>query len=301
MIQSKFEWVNTPVIGLWPQQQQEDMIDDIDSRYPEERGDLFSRIWNREKKPWVYTGHAFGYIPLMEKGEQYIPITYAGKIEPDISLKNQRITLSLGQLRVADYPGRGNHMILFDFYAKNQTDYGEEHLHFNNVFRVHEGQQAPVIGYPIFSGLNVGEEGVQLRCYTVNVKNESDEKFLNFLESDVFKSGLTLFTIAQPAIAPLSKMALGLTQEIAKHNRNVPVQEFYMGLDFSNNGMTAHLREGSYIAVQIPDDFVQNWSWEKWRFDAHTGQIVNITDNKSLIPYNYIVFNVNKFADDNKI
>lgn len=293
------EWIETPVVGKMSDSQISQLMHSIEGGGIEEqtREGLLSQINIWKHKQWNNTGHAFGFIPLVEKNKRYISISYAGKIEPDLTLKNKRIKLTMGQLRVADYPGNGNHLILFDFYAINQTDDGKEHLHFNNVFRVMEGQHAPVIGYPIFSGLNVGDEGIQLRCYTVNVKNESDEKFLNFLESDTFKSGLTLLNKSQPAIAPLSKMALSLTQEIAKRNRNVPVQDFYMGLDFSNNGMVAHLREGSYVAVQVPDDFVLIWDWQNWCFDSDTGQIVSTKDRKLLIPYNYIVFNIKRLAE----
>ena len=65
------------------------------------------------------------------------------------------------------------------------------------------------------------------------MSNDADEKFLDFLESDVFKSGLKLATAAQPAVAPLSGLALGLTKTIAGRNRNVAVQDFHLGLDFT--------------------------------------------------------------------
>jgi hypothetical protein len=73
---------------------------------------------------------------------------------------------------------------------------------------VREGQQAPIIGYPIFIGLNVGSEGVAFKCFTVNVKNDDDEALLSFLESDAFKARLKLVSTMQQAIAPLSGMPL---------------------------------------------------------------------------------------------
>jgi hypothetical protein len=36
-------------------------------------------------------------------------------------------------------------------------------------------------------------------------------------------------------------------------NRNVPVQDFYLGLDFSAIPMRARLAQGSYLAVQISE------------------------------------------------
>src|SRR5687767_1423121 len=161
--------------------------------------------------------------------------------------------MSRNRLRVADYPGSGTHRILFDFYARNQVPGFGEDLHFNATYRVREGERASIAGYPIFLGLNVGADGVAFRCHTVNVKNDADEAFLDFLEGDVFKSGLKLATIAQPAIAPLTGLALGLTKSIAQRNRNVSVQDFYLGLDFTGTSMGARLAVGDYIAVQIPE------------------------------------------------
>ncbi|MEZ4527525.1 MAG: hypothetical protein R2941_16515, partial [Desulfobacterales bacterium] len=102
------------------------------------------------------------------------------------------------------------------------------------------------------------------KCYTVNVKNESDEALLKFLDSDVFKTGLKLAKTAQPAIAPLSEMALGLTRSIAERNKNAPVQNFCMGLDFSAIPTQARLAEGSHIAVQIPEALQTMWDWQDW-------------------------------------
>src|SRR5712692_703051 len=147
-------------------------------------------------RPWQHTSHAYGYLPITKPGRDRLPIQHAGNIEPDTTLRNSRVKISLNRLRVAAYPGNGIHRILFDFYAQNQLPNMTEELHFNSTVRAQEGEQVAVIGYPIFIGLNVGSEGVSFRCYTVNVKNDADEAFLDFLESDVAKGGLKLATIA---------------------------------------------------------------------------------------------------------
>ena len=247
------------------------------------------------EKPWQYTAHAFGYLAPAKPGDGLLPIRHAGNIDGDASLKNSRVKIALNRLRVADYPGGGMHQVLFDFYAQNQLPGEVEHLHFNATFRVLEGQQAAIINYPIFVGLNVGGEGVAFKCLTVNVKNEQDEAFLGFLESEVFQAGLKLATTAQPAIAPLSQMALGLTKSIAKRNRNVPVQEFSMGLDFTSNALGARLAEGDYIAVQIPMKMRTIWDWDEWVYNPKSGEIVNNDDYSQLIPYNYLVFSINRY------
>ena len=196
-------------------------------------------------RAWQHTAHTYGYLAPAPPGSEQLPIQHAGNIAPDASLRNARINIRLNQLRVADYPGRGMHRVLFDFYAQNHVQEGTEHLHFNATYRVREGQQAAVVGQPVFVGLNVGPEGVAFKCYTVNVKNDGDEAFLNVLEADEFKQGLSLASTVQPVIAPFTKMALEMTKAIATRNRNVPVQEFYMGLDFSDTPMGARLAAGS--------------------------------------------------------
>lgn len=262
------------------------------TKKPEDFG-IFD-IFRSKPKPWMHAAHAFGFLPQNPKEGKERQVLPAGKIVADETLKNSRIRITLNRLRVAAYPGGGMHTILFDFYAQNQVKKGTEDVHFNSTFRVEEGAQAGIVGYPIFLGLGVGTVGVAFRCYTVNVKNEQDEKFLSVLESTVFKKGLQLAAVAQPALGPLSELAVGITKGIAARNRNIPVQEFYMGLDFGGARMGARLAQGDYIAVQIPMDLQKVWSWDDWEYDAESGQILNVEDGAN-IPFNYIVFGVTKY------
>jgi hypothetical protein len=245
-------------------------------------------------KPWRYTAHAIGFLRVVGPSSESVEIRHAGNIPADETLKNSRLRITLNRLHVAAYPGGGMHRILFDFYAQNQVPNVTEELHFNSTFRVQEGQQVAVVGYPIFVGLNVGSEGVAFRCYTVNVKNDADEAFLNILESDVAQNGLKLATIAQPALGPFVKVALGLTKTIAQRNRNVPVQDFYLGLDFGGTTMGARLAQGDFI-VQIPERLQVIWDWSEWVYNPNNGHIVNKTRPTELIPYNYLVFGVSRY------
>jgi hypothetical protein len=244
---------------------------------------------------WANTAHAFGYLAPGSAEGGILPIRHAGNMDGDSQLKNSRIRITLNRLRVARYPGSGTHRILLDFYARNEVPGNAEALHFNATFRAEEGQEVAVIGHPIFVGLNVGTEGVAFGCKTVNVQNDNDQKFLEFLDTDVFKAGLQLATTLQPAIAPLTGMALGLTKAIAQRNQNVSVQEFLMGLDFSDDPAGARLAEGSYLAVQIPQSSLLIWDWNEWVFNRANGQVVSKVDPKQLIPYNYIIFGVTKY------
>jgi hypothetical protein len=258
-----------------------------------------SRGWGLlSDKAWKHTAHTFGYLAPAPPGHGPLDIRYAGAIPADPSLRNSRIKITLDRLRVADYPGGGEHRVLFDFYARNQVSGNVEHLHFNATYRVREGEQAAIVGYPIFVGLNVGNEGVDFKCFTVNVGNSGDEALLSFLESDTFKGGLQLATTAQPAIGLFSETALGLTKAIAARNRNVPVQDFFMGLDFSDIPMRARLAVGSYLAVQIPETLTTVWDWSEWVYNPQTGRVVNRDDPTQLIPYNYVVFSISRYEGE---
>jgi hypothetical protein len=247
-------------------------------------------------RPWQHTAHAFGFLEPAGPGDAMLPIVHAGNIPVDESLRDKKVplTVTLDRLRIASYPGGGIHRVLFDFYAQHQAKDQLEHLHFNTTFRAQEGESVAVIGYPLFVGVKAGREGLAFKCFTVNVKNDDDEAFLGFLESDVFKEGLRLAATAQPVIGLFSQTALSLTKAIAKRNRNVAVQDFYMGLDFSDIRTRARLREGSYIAVQIPERSVVVWDWREWVYNPNNGQIVNAADPAQLIPYNYVVLGVSR-------
>ena len=254
-----------------------------------------SLLWwgNKEPKAYEYTNHAFGFIPTDAAGsQQLVDIKEAGNIAPDASLKDKSIKITLDRLRVYEYPGGGVHQILFDFFGRHQTPGSDEDIHFSQTYRAQEGQGAGITGYPVFVGLKVGKEGVKFRVRTVNVKNEDDEKFLAFMNSDPFKNGLQLINATNPLSPVVTNFATGVVDAIAKKDRNIPVQEFDMGLDFNAGIRTrAKLSEGSYIVVQEPEIA---WDWSKWTYSPATGQVVSKADPTKTIPYNYIVFSLSK-------
>jgi hypothetical protein len=252
-------------------------------------------LWPQGGKPdpvYRYTAHAFGFIPK-PAGRPDAAITDAGNIEADKSLKGAAVKVTLDRLRVFAYPGGGTHTILFDFYAQHQTsNHGEsQDLHFAQNYRVLEGGGAGISGYPVFVGLRVGTEGVCFKCATVNVRNEDDQKVLRFLGGDVFKKGVQLINQVNPVLPIVTGFATGIIEAFAHRNDNVGVQDFYLGLDFSGIATRAQLREGSYVAVQVPD--AAAWDWSAWVFRHATGQIVSARDGTS-VPLNYVVFSVSR-------
>ena len=211
-------------------------------------------------------------------------------VQADMTLKGKQINVHLQRLRVFDYPGGGLHYIMFTFKAQNQLKDASEPVGFNQTYRAQQGQQAGVLGYPIFLGLGVGNVGISLQAATVNVKNDSDEKMLGFLESAPFTSGLNLLTSAQPVLKPFAEMAVGLGKMVANRNKNVAVEEMFLGLDFTGNVMGARLAAGDYVVVQAASANALNWN--EWQFDPAVGDIVKKTPEKEPIPYNYFVFSI---------
>lgn len=245
------------------------------------------RIPLRRDRAFRHTGTAIGHLaPSSAPHAGHLAIHHAGSIAPDISLKGKRVTLTLDALHVADYPGPSPHHVLFDF--------GVGDVHFNAIYPAAEGEHAAVIGRPVFVGLHVGEQGLLLQIATVNVHNDEDRAFLKFLDSDVFKAGLQLASTFQPALAPLSAMALALTKAIAARRRNVAVQAVEIGLDFRPGPSGARLAEGAYIVVQIPESVQGAWRWRDWAYDSASGHITNASNPNLELPYNFFTVGISR-------
>lgn len=243
-------------------------------------------------KPWQHTSHQYGFTPLLPPGTNSPqPITPAALILTSAqNLMNKRINVKLDLLRVFEYPGRGEHNILFTFQAQNQLANAPEPVTFSQVYRVQQGETGAVTGQPVFIGLNVGSDGVGFKVSTVNVYNTNDRAFLAILDSEPFKQGLNLLNTAQPVIKPFTDITLGFAKMFLQRNENVKVQDIPLGLDFTPAPMGARLAEGEYIAVQVPRANAINWN--DWHLDPASGMIVGKTDPDETLPYNFVVFRV---------
>jgi hypothetical protein len=245
-------------------------------------------------KPWQHTTHQFGYIGFLAPGSTGPQsIQYPGAIAADPTLKNHRVNIHLDRLRIYEYPGRGMHHVMFTFQAQNQLPNSPEPVSFSQTYRAQQGQLAGIAGYPIFIGLNVGTLGAAFQGFTVNVKNDADEAVLNLLDSPPFQSGLNLLTTVQPAIIPFTQITLGVAKMLATRNRNVAVQDFYLGLDFTPAALGVRLAEGNYVAVQVSSETSINW--EDWVYRPATGAITSKADETVSMPYNYVVFRVSRY------
>jgi hypothetical protein len=300
------DWFDIPVLGSLPPDQAEAKLRELGETEAANAlraapvGKAFSlqpkSWWPFADRPWQHVQHAFGFVTDRADGAAYA-LADAGdikQVKPNAGLKGALVKITLDTLYAADYPGHGDHQVLFDFYAEHQTAEGTEPLHFSATLRVRNRQFAGVRGQPLFVGLKVGEEGVNLRCLTINVANAEDEQFLGFLDSNAFRGGLKLLTTLQPATALFSETAIALTRHLAQRHRNVAVQEFRLGLDFSGQLARAALTEGSYVAIQIPGTPDQPFRWEDWLF-LPGGQIVSRAEPRSLPPYNYVLLTVTRY------
>lgn len=248
-------------------------------------------------KPWQHTSHQIGYVaPEVPGSTVPRPVNHVSTLTPDQGLKNKRINVHLQRLNVFDYPGGNRHNVLLTFTAQNQIPNAPEPVAFNQIYEVQEGQQAGVVGYPIFIGLCVGTLGISFKFSTVNVKNSSDQNVLSFLDSAPFKSGLTLLATAQPVIKPFTEVALGLTKMLFRRHENKLVQDFHLGLDLTPAAYGARLAQGTYIVVQVPDE--DTIRWDEWQYDPTRGGVVEVAHpNRSLstIPFNFTIFSVTEF------
>lgn len=251
---------------------------------------------HHDPPPWSYSGHAVGFIPSGKPPTDDAAILPGEKVEAQADLERGRIDVRLARLGIRQYPGGDTrHSVLFTFEGQNQVPGQTENVAFNLSSDVNEGEDSGTLNWPIFIGLNVGTEGVGFKFSTVNVKNETDEDMLGIMKSEPFKAGLKLIETAQPAIAPLAGIALGLGEAFLKRNENVRVQNVSLGLDFGTDPMGFRLAEGDYIVAQVAPS--AQFGWDHWVF--RKGAIVSRLDPyESSFPYNYVAFSVTKYRGD---
>lgn len=247
------------------------------------RGQSFARMMGRK---WAYTAHVFGFIEEGEAGTEPVPIVPAASIAADPSLIGSRIKVTLDVFRIAEYPGLGQHTVLFDFVGRDQAGDEAQDLQFASVLKVEDGDNAAISGMPIFTGLTVPDDGLSFQARTISIRTSGDEAILSALQGTAFKDGLRLLGQVQPALPQLVGLAAGVTEALLKRRRNKQVQAFDLGLDFSRVRTSIRLRRGSYVVVQVPDP--GTWDWASWRYDPNA---MNVIDAEGRIaPLNTIVF-----------
>jgi hypothetical protein len=245
---------------------------------------------------WKHSNHQYGYIKQLAPGSATPqPIQYAGVVDADLGLANNRIDIHFDRLHVHQYPGSGEHNILFTFKAQNQIPNAPEPVSFNQAYAVRDGETAAEIGRPVFIGLGVGSLGAGFELSTVNIRSSNDQAILDVLQSAPFASGLNLLTTVQPVMKPFTDITLGIARMFATRNDNAKVQKVYLGLDFDPSAIGVRLAQGNYIVVQVPTENAINWN--DWLFDPVTESILNKNDMVTTLLYNYLIFRVTKHKE----
>ncbi len=240
---------------------------------------------------WRGTEHTFGHI-ADDEGEGLHAIAFAGSIDPDNSLRDQRVDLLLSGIFTMNYPGWGRHQILLQFTANHGiTSHSKPvKVQFQQKYLSREKEGAGVLGNTIFSGLTVPAEGISFEVNVINLANDEDEAALRVLDSDVIKKGLDLVHTALPGIETVTRLGEGLVKLVLARNRNKIVQFFHLGLNLTGvPGPIARLREGTYVAVQCRRDRLD---WSDWSYDSHRGLIVLRRNREVRLPYNHLLFTV---------
>ncbi len=291
------------IIGEVPPEKKNYLTSEIKGDVLPKQNNFATAFWSSKPQAYEHTECQIGYLPLVTTSNSKLrDVESAQKIQADSTLS--RINVRLDKLKVYDYPGRGNHEVMFTFQADNsmpQQALQKETLTFSQVYEAQEGQGAGVVGYPIFIGLNVGKQGVAFKAATINVKNDGDEKILHVLKSKEFQGGLTLLTTAQPTLAPFSALGTGIAEMVLSRNENKKIHECFLGLDFDSGvALGVRLASGNYIVVQAPND---EFSWDDWGYDPVNARIVkkshqtDVVLYNDVIPYNYMIFRVTKYTD----
>jgi len=247
--------------------------------------------------PWQdqvygYTSLLIGYIPA-QPTKTMAAIENAVLLPPDPTLKNSRVKITLEQLYVHCYPGRGQHEILCEFTGKNQAGGEQEEMQFALTAKANDGAAASINGAPIFLGVTVGNNGIAFEGRTINVGSKGDEDFLAALSGGSFRDGLNLLTTVQPALKPFVGLASSVVGAVLKRSKNKQIHSFNLGLDFSEGQTSVALRHGSFAIIQTDD---HEWDWSKLAWNVDSQRIVQ-NDTGAVIPFNYIILKISPFDD----
>jgi pimeloyl-ACP methyl ester carboxylesterase len=256
--------------------------------------------WVRENltsdAAWKHTDNLYGFIPTHETPDGPVEIVPMQKAPKSPELKNSGLRVTLDRLYVADYPGSGIHHVLFNFSTVHLVEDGKqkEQVHFDATYVTRQGEHAQVQGSTIFLNLNVGQDGLNMKVRTVNVKNEDDTRLIAFLQTETFKQGLQLAKSFNPVIAQVSDTAVSIFKFLSDPSRkqNYAVQQFELGLDFGNIVTHGRLAEGSYVIIQYPGSKVPDWSWDSVAYDIESSRIYLKENKKTPFPYNYVILSI---------
>ena len=240
---------------------------------------------------WTASGCKIGYIaPATGSTVEGSEIQPATSLAADSDLVASAIKVTLDQFYVHSFPGLGEHSVLCEFAGRNQCGKEAEDVLFATAFQVVDRQSAGVNASPIFVGLKVDPDGLALKGRIICIRSSTDEWLTKVLQSQAFRSGLTLITQAQPILKPFLSLASQAVGAALDRSRNKLVLKFELGLDFSDNATALKLRHGSYVVVQSDDP---HWSWKDWMLRQDTNSLTHRTLNVPPVA-NYFILGISK-------
>jgi hypothetical protein len=250
-----------------------------------------ARLWFMDKRPFEHTGSAVGYIQSTD--DQYHPLVDPREVAPERGLIGTKVALRLTQALVVRYPGSGTHEILLHFGVGGGSEAVPKH-DFGSTIRCADGNQMPLGGQRLFEGVEIGEEGLNIGMFTVNVHSQGDVQLLQALQSEVFQKGLDLVASVGPVVGLLSVTLASLARHIASSSQNRPVQQGLLALDLDRTLVdSAKLRLGTYVLAQAPAQVDgRPWSWNAYVYDRARNAIVCANDHDRLIPFNYVAVGI---------
>lgn len=256
-------------------------------------GDVAAQALPWSIQAWKHTGMVIGFIePGVAAGK--VKVLPAATQVADHNLINTRIKVTLDRFYIESYPGGGAHTVVCEFNGKNQVMPEAEALKFATKFQATDQSAAPAINVPVFLGLTVSADGLAFEGRTINVKSGGSEALLDVLESQVFRSGLSLIQTAQPALKPFVSLATATIKTIVSGSKNRQVHQFNLGLDFSNRPTSTCLKLGTYIVAQASAD---SWDWSAFDWDVNA---MILRDNRKSpgesIGFNYTAIGVSPFG-----
>jgi|GEM_PF-4482747 len=254
-------------------------------------------FWGRPIPPWEYSRTEIGFVPTKNSGDpDLIEIKSASAIPPDLTLKDQLLNINLAYLVCYDYPAKGQHNAFFGYNASPigaSTKIDDKDFSFNQNFIVNESDEPALKSIPIFNGLGSGTEGVKMNCVVYNVSNKNDQKVAQVFNAG--KKGLDILQIATPAVSIVSSLADEALKIIQANHNNIPIHNVELGLHFNDNGTDLQLRQGTYIAMSVPncvEGHTLTFNWSDYTFNRTNGKLQK--KNNSRIKQNYIVFTISK-------
>ncbi len=221
-----------------------------------------------------------------------LSIVNAADATPDPSLASQAVTLTLDRIRVAQLTDR-NRTLAFNLRvtAEHTDDGATSDVSYLRQFRAIPDATLAFSGIQPFEGLRIGAKSLPISVEFSKTESEVSKTALEMLEDTDITRTLNLAGLVHPAIAPLSKVGVGIFKSILKQNKSKKIlsgdYEFHLGGDTAL--ARPKLASGTYALILLESG--ERLDVSGLSFDRHSQAIV---ENGNEIIRNYLLFSVTK-------